>query len=78
MDAEAYGGGGARGGARGRGSTAAGDAYIRISEEEIADDYPMPKQYEKVSICRHMGPSDTVGAGQLPILLVLVVLGVMC
>jgi hypothetical protein len=23
-----------------------GQAYIKISEEEIADDYPMPKQYE--------------------------------
>jgi hypothetical protein len=36
---------------RGRGSTgsAAAAAYIKISEEEIADDYPMPKQYNKVS-----------------------------
>lgn len=25
---------------------ARGQAYIKISEEEIADDYPMPKQYE--------------------------------
>ncbi len=27
---------------------AASSAYIRISPEEIADDYPMPVQYEKV------------------------------
>lgn len=25
---------------------AKGQAYIKISEEEIADDYPMPAQYE--------------------------------
>jgi hypothetical protein len=26
-----------------------GKAYIKICEEEIADDYPMPKQYEMLS-----------------------------
>ena len=34
---------------RGRGSSGgAANTYIKISEAEIADDYPMPKQYEKV------------------------------
>jgi len=50
MDAQAYGAGG--GGNRGRNnSTAAAAAYIKISEEEIADDYPLPKQYNKVGGC---------------------------
>lgn len=42
MDAAQYGagGGGGRGGGRGA-------PYIRISEQEIADDYPLPKQYTK-------------------------------
>ena len=31
-----------------RGPTPKGGEYIRISPEEIADDYPMPAQYEKV------------------------------
>jgi hypothetical protein len=34
---------------RGRGGAAGGrggPAYIKISEAEIADDYPMPKQYK--------------------------------
>lgn len=35
-----------RGGSRGRGGSATA-AYIKISEEEIADDYPMPAQYVK-------------------------------
>ncbi len=39
------GGAGARG-AGGRGGRQAAP-YIRISEQEIADDYPMPKQYNK-------------------------------
>lgn len=34
-------------GAGGRGGAPKGETYIRISEEEIADDYPLPKQYEK-------------------------------
>ncbi|KAF6265105.1 hypothetical protein COO60DRAFT_1470199 [Scenedesmus sp. NREL 46B-D3] len=44
MDAQSMGGGKGRGGgaAGGRG----GPAYIKISEAEIADDYPMPKQYK--------------------------------
>ncbi|KAF5833085.1 hypothetical protein DUNSADRAFT_10703, partial [Dunaliella salina] len=41
MDAQAFGVGG-----NGRKSSAA-PAYIRISEQEIADDYPLPKQYNK-------------------------------
>jgi DNA (cytosine-5)-methyltransferase 1 len=35
---------------RGRGNSTAGsaaNAYVRISEQEIADDYPLPAQYEK-------------------------------
>ncbi|KAI8469978.1 MAG: hypothetical protein J3K34DRAFT_268835 [Monoraphidium minutum] len=44
MDAQAYSGGGNRG--RGTPGGAA-NAYIKINEEEIADDYPMPKQYDK-------------------------------
>ena len=39
-----------RGNKRGRGGPAAGgaaNAYVRISEQEIADDYPLPAQYEK-------------------------------
>uniref|UniRef100_A0A383WCP9 Cytosine-specific methyltransferase n=1 Tax=Tetradesmus obliquus TaxID=3088 RepID=A0A383WCP9_TETOB len=43
MDAQSMGVGKGRGGAAGgRG----GAAYIKISEAEIADDYPMPKQYK--------------------------------
>eukprot|EP00878_Enallax_costatus_P030274 GHUV01032949.1.p1 GENE.GHUV01032949.1~~GHUV01032949.1.p1 ORF type:complete len:574 (+),score=238.91 GHUV01032949.1:1551-3272(+) len=41
MDAQQMGAGGAKG--RGRGS---GAPYIKISEAEIADDYPMPQQYK--------------------------------
>lgn len=41
MDAEAA-GVGARGGRKPMVAP-----YIRISEQEIADDYPLPKQYEK-------------------------------
>ena len=38
-----------------RGSTK-GAAYIKISEAEIADDYPEPTQYDKVGlIVRHQG-----------------------
>jgi DNA (cytosine-5)-methyltransferase 1 len=40
----AGGGGGAGGGPEG---AAGKEAYVRISEEEIADDYPMPRQYSK-------------------------------
>ena len=35
-----------RGGGAGR--KASGTPYIRISEAEIADDYPLPAQYDKV------------------------------
>lgn len=35
-----------RGGGRGRASGAA-QAYIQVQEEEIADDYPLPAQYDK-------------------------------
>lgn len=31
---------------RGRGGAGGGAAYIKISEAEIADDYPMPQQYK--------------------------------
>ena len=31
-----------------KGGTAKGAAYIKISEAEIADDYPEPAQYDKV------------------------------
>lgn len=40
MSAQASGAGGAR-------AKNASSAYVRISPEEIADDYPLPKQYEK-------------------------------
>lgn len=44
MDAQAY---AAANRGRGAAAAAAAASYIKISEEEIADDYPMPKQYEK-------------------------------
>eukprot|EP00983_Pelagomonas_calceolata_P036582 1134186-Pelagomonas_calceolata.AAC.4 len=50
--AQAFGAGGG-----GRKSSAA-PAYIRISEQEIADDYPLPKQYNK-------GGFATVAAAQM-------------
>lgn len=39
--------GGGGGGGRGGASAGSGPAYIKISEEEIADDYPLPAQYAK-------------------------------
>ncbi|MEW5318123.1 MAG: hypothetical protein WDW38_009370 [Sanguina aurantia] len=39
--------GGGGGGGRGGASATSGPAYIKISEEEIADDYPLPAQYAK-------------------------------
>lgn len=56
---------------RGRGgNAAAAAAYIKISEEEIADDYPLPKQYEKVrstpraSACAAAAPTPAAPAGR--------------
>ena len=51
-----------QGGRRGSGSAQAAP-YIKISEEEIADDYPLPAQYKKASAPR----SDCQGEKDPPI-----------
>lgn len=43
---------------------AKGVPYIKISEAEIADDYPEPAQYEKVALsayCKHVSVNDAGG-----------------